>query len=124
MKLFTRKVSLPVQARPDYDFIRKAEKEFRLDDNGFDERMDEAILEEFWKTFPEYEDETVEQIEILTDLLYTVVRELNSTKYQDEILDRIQRLEKHSFRLSRREWDKRHIALRDNMVDRGKRRHD
>lgn len=124
MKLFSKSKQIPGVRKPDYDFIKEAEKEFRLDDNGFDERMDEAILEEFWKTFPRNEDETIEEIEILIELLYKVCRELNSIKHKDEILDRIEHYERCSFRLSKREWDQRHYALRDNMIDRGKRRRD
>lgn len=124
MKLFTRKNEVPEPRKPDYDFIQKAEKEFRLDDNGFDERMDEAILENFWKTFPVDEDETVEEVEILIQLLYDVARELHSTKYQDQIIHRAEYFERLSTRLRRRGWDQRHTDLRDKMVERGKRRHD
>lgn len=123
MKLFVKKASVPKQNRPDYDSIAAMEKEFRLDDNGFDERMDEAILEEFWKTFPEDEDETVEEIEILIDLLRNVLLELNSSRYQDAIMNEAECLEQRRFKLSRRNWDSRHYSLRDNMVARGKRRH-
>jgi len=46
VKLFKTK-EIPSARKPDYDFISKAEKEFRIDDEGFNERFDEALINDY-----------------------------------------------------------------------------
>jgi hypothetical protein len=47
MKLFIRKAIIPEQRSPDYDFIRKTERELRMDNEGFNERFDESLIEDY-----------------------------------------------------------------------------
>lgn len=47
MKLFNRSVAIPKQTAPNYDYIRKVENELRMDDEGFNERFDESLIEDY-----------------------------------------------------------------------------
>ncbi|QNN99328.1 hypothetical protein SEA_FAUST_256 [Streptomyces phage Faust] len=86
MKLFTnRKTILPKQIRPDYDSITKMEKEFRMDDQGFDERYDEMLLDEFNKVNKGSTLEFDEKVEKLYDLLDSMF----STKWRTVVTELI-----------------------------------
>jgi len=121
MKLFSKSRGIPDVRKPDYDFIRDAEKEFRMDDDGFDERMDEAILENSDFKEVNYYNMDIDELDKFIDKCRDLGSELNSIKYKDELLDFIERMERRRFRLSRRDWDQRHYDLRNKMVERGKR---
>lgn len=88
MKLFTnRKTILPKQIRPDYDSIAAMEKEFRMDDQGFNERYDEMLIEHFKKEW--CENSWSDSPEILMDKLHDIWGELTTNKYRD-IIDAIE----------------------------------
>lgn len=62
MKLFVKLFGIPDTRKPDYDFIRNAEAEFNLGDDGFDKRYDEMLLTEFKKRWAaeQWDDEKLE----------------------------------------------------------------
>jgi hypothetical protein len=122
MKLFSRnKNGIPTTRRPDYDFIAEVEREYKMDDAGFDERYDRMLVDEFNDTNKGTNIEFEEREEKLYDLLDS----LFSTRYRLIVTNLIKEARSNRWDNSEiiRDNDP-HQILRARMIERGKRRHD
>lgn len=117
VKLFNRKaINVPAQSRPDYDSIARMEKEFKLDDEGFNERYDEILFNNFKETWGNEEWSDPNTIEDKLDELWC---EVSTDKYRrviSALLDEIHEERKWAIE----EFDEECNNLRERMIQRGR----
>lgn len=114
MKLFSKAKSIPKQ--PDYDVISAIERENRIHDEGFNERVDRMLVDEFIKRNKDSEAPFSERIESMYDLFDS----LYSTKYRLMVITMIDEARKAKWAGRGNPYEE----LKARMVERGKRRHD
>jgi hypothetical protein len=117
MKLFKKvRKAIPSQIRPDYDAIARMEKEFKLDDEGFNERYDEMLFNNFKETWGNEEWSDPNTIEDKLDELWC---EVSTDKYRrviNALLDEIHEERKWAIE----EFDEECNNLRERMIQRGR----
>lgn len=114
MKLFSWLRVVPNQTRPDYDVIADIEHQFRMDEDGFNERYDEAIIAAFRirEANSDWDDETQ------YDEYVKICSEMTSAKYQRHMDYELNEVEREHFESTRnrRHEEAMYKALRKRMM--------
>lgn len=117
MKLFIKLFGIPETRKPDYDFITRVEREYQMDDEGFNERYDEMLIRNFKNEWSEnsWDDSPDDLMEKLENFW----AELTSNKFRetiDKVIDEVYRERYPDDEEFRRDCEN----LRSRMIIRGK----
>jgi hypothetical protein len=114
MKLFgIKSKTIPIQNRkPNHDVIAELEKEFKFDAEGFNERYDKMLLDDFLERHRDSELSFSERIESMCDLTDSMY----STRYRLIVVNMIHESRKQRWNSNGIEYDE----LKSRMINRGK----
>lgn len=119
IKLFSKSKEIPPTRKPNQAIIAELERKFKMDDNGFDERYDEAVIADFKRRWSDGEWEN----EKLESELYELGDQMASRKGELEVDEMLNDL-KEEMRYGDPEFKAKADNLRSRMEMRGRLRGD